>query len=123
MENLMDILHFQDTASRVAAKAIAKARAFKLDVRRNWKSGRLTRHGGNRRPGSHPEQQAAAPTAGTGKRQTALNMPASLAVTRAITLFETRRSFARHARLNSTFAYRPGRRYTGGPGAHPGAAL
>lgn len=114
----MDILHFQDTASRVAAKATAKSRAFKLDVRRNWKSGRLTRHGGNRRPGSHPEQQAAAPTAGTGKRQTALNMPASLAVTSAITLFETRRSFARHARLKALFAYRPGQAARSRPGPH-----
>jgi len=35
-------------------------------------------------------------------------MPASLAFISAITLFETRESFARHARLTSTFAYRPG---------------
>lgn len=35
-------------------------------------------------------------------------MPASLAFISAITLFETREPFARHARLTSTFAYRPG---------------
>jgi hypothetical protein len=64
MKNLMDILSFMDTASRVATRATAKSRAFKLECSKKWevRPARETRRQprANCAPGSHPEQLAAA---------------------------------------------------------------